>query len=126
MSGYYKIGSYTPETEEHEAVIERGPTEQGYVFKDEEAYYESSDDKVCYVPELSDEVYTKQSFLDIAGEQDLADELFDEVDWQYPETLFEEWWDTGEIDKCKSCGKMFFCFGAKKCYRCGADYKGDE
>ena len=125
MSEYYKIGSYTPETDEHEAIIERGPTDQGFVFKDEEAY-ETDKTKVCYVPELSDEAYTGKDFLDIAGEQDLADELFDQVDWQHPETLFDEWWNMGEIDKCKSCGKMFFCYNAKKCYRCGADYEEGE
>ncbi len=125
MSEYYKIGSYTPETDEHEAIIERGSTEQGYVFKDEEAY-ENDKDKVCYVPELSDEAYTGKDFLDIAGEQDLADELFDQVDWQHPETLWEEWWNYGELDKCQKCKKTFWCYGVDKCPHCGAAYKEGE
>lgn len=122
---YYKIGSYTPKTDEHEAIIERGPTEQGFVFKDEEAY-ETDKKRICYVPELSDEGYTGDDFLRIAGEQDLADELFDSVDWQHPESLWEEWWTYGELDNCQNCGKPFFCYGADKCYRCGAEYKKEE
>ena len=35
---YLKIGSYTPETEDQEAVIDRGYYRQGWIFKDEEAF----------------------------------------------------------------------------------------
>lgn len=59
---YLKIGSYTPETDEAEAVIDREYYRQGFIFKDEEAFL-NFPDKVCYVPELSDEGYTRQSFL---------------------------------------------------------------
>ena len=49
---YLKIGSYTPETEDQEAVIDRGYYRQGWIFKDEEAF-RLYPERVCYVPELS-------------------------------------------------------------------------
>ena len=58
---YLKIGSYTPETDETEAIIERDYFQQGWIVKDEEAFLKFPD-KVCYVPELSDEGYTRQDF----------------------------------------------------------------
>lgn len=58
---YLKVGGYTPETEDTEAVIDRDYYRQGWIFKDEEAFLHYPD-KVCYVPELSDEGYTRQVF----------------------------------------------------------------
>ena len=46
---YLKIGSYTPETDETEAIIERDYFQQGWIVKDEEAFLHYPD-KVCYVP----------------------------------------------------------------------------
>ena len=84
---YLKIGSYTPETEEQEAVIDREYYRQGWIFKDEEAFHHYPE-RVCYVPELSDEGYTRQDFLDMCnGQEDVAALLFESVDWQSPETL---------------------------------------
>ena len=48
---YLKVGGYTPETEDTEAVIDRDYYRQGWIFKDEEAFLHYPD-KVCYVPEL--------------------------------------------------------------------------
>ena len=42
--------------------------------------------------------YTKQDFLNIcAGNEDIAFDLFQSVDWQSPETLFNEWLDDEEF-----------------------------
>lgn len=82
---YIKIGSYDKITNK----IEREATAQGYVFKDEEAYIKGCG--VCYIPELSDEKYTREDFLRIAnGNIDIANMLFEMVDWQSPETLYDE------------------------------------
>lgn len=117
---YLKIGSYTPETDEAEAVTCREYYRQGFIFKDEEAFLKFPD-KVCYVPELSDEGYTRQNFLDMCnGQVDVATMIFETVDWQSPETLLNEMYDTYEIDFCPVCQKIYFMMGEQKpCPICG-------
>lgn len=108
---YLKIGSYTPETEDQEAVIDRGYYRQGWIFKDEEAF-RLHPEQVCYVPELSDEGYTRQDFLAMCnGQEELAEFLFEMVDWQSPETLKSELLATYEIDFCPVCKKYYFMQG---------------
>lgn len=108
---YLKIGSYTPETEDQEAVIDRGYYRQGWIFKDEEAF-RLYPERVCYVPELSDEGYTRQDFLAMCnGQEELAEFLFEMVDWQSPETLKSELLATYEIDFCPVCKKYYFMQG---------------
>ena len=82
--------------------IEREATEQGFVFKDYNAF--NNKRGVCYIPELSDETYTYNDFLELAcGRKSLAFYIFDTVDWQSPESfvmerdLVEEWECTKEI-----------------------------
>lgn len=90
MEKYLKVGSYAPPTEEKEAVIDRENYQQGYIFKDEEAFL-LHPEQVCYVPELSDNAYTKQNFLDMCnGQEKFAEECFYAVDWQHPETWIDE------------------------------------
>ena len=108
---YLKIGSYTPGTEDQEAVIDRGYYRQGWIFKDEEAFLHHPE-QVCYVPELSDEGYTQQDFLAMCnGQEELAEFLFEMVDWQSPETLKSELLATYEIDFCPVCKKYYFMQG---------------
>ena len=67
--------------------LEREYFRQGMVFKDFEAYYNRTNDP-CYVPELSDAVYTADSFLDMSnGQKEMADEFFEACDRQHPESL---------------------------------------
>lgn len=82
-----KIGSI--EDNDGEYIIHREFYRQGMIFKDEEAY-KFHKDQPCYSPELSDSVYTGNDFLELCNcQQDLADELFEGVDWQHPESLKE-------------------------------------
>lgn len=93
--------------------------EQGYIYKNPNAYH---NDKaaVCYVPELSDLLYTGQDFLDICnGQLDIADQVFDSVDWQHPESYLDEQ-DEDELRKCK-CGKWYWCYGLDRCPYCGVE-----
>ena len=122
---YLKIGSYTPETEDQEAVIDRGYYRQGWIFKDEEAF-RLHPEQVCYVPELSDEGYTRQDFLAMCnGQEDVAALLFESVDWQSPETLLNEMYDTYELEFCPVCQKNYFMAGEQiPCPICG--YRPDE
>ena len=129
---YYTIGSYTPEKGDADAVIERGATEQGYVFKDERAFVKYKR-KVCYIPELHDGGYTRQDFLDMCGGNEVvAAELFDMVDWQSPETLLEEWFQHGENEKCEKCGYVFNIYRYENqppvvaCPKCGTALETEE
>jgi len=123
---YEVIGKYIPAADGRPEIIEREYKGQGYIFKDNEAYYTSLD-KVCYIAELSDEKYTHQSFLDIAaGDEGLAETLFDMVDWQMPESLLSDFEDSGEVDYCESCGKVFRCYEKTKCPHCEAPYEREE
>ena len=100
----YAIGSI--EYREGKPVIHRESTEQGEVYKNEQNYYFHSEEP-CYVPEMSDDIYTGNDFMELAeGNQDIADLLFDMVDWQSPETLMCDLMSTNEIIRCENCGKL--------------------
>ena len=80
-----KVGNYNPKTGE----IEREGYRQGYIFKDEDAFLNRPDD-VCYIAELSDETYTKNDILSICkGNEEIASEVFYNIDWQSPEMEME-------------------------------------
>ena len=75
-----------------------GTHNNGYIFKDFEAY-ERGLDEICYVPEYCSvnennetlDFYTHRDFLELCGgQEEIASMLFEMVDWQYPETLIEE------------------------------------
>jgi len=69
---------------------------QGYIYKDIDAF-ENKSNETCYVPELTDTQYNYNDFLRIAkGNHNVATALFEECDWQHPETLMDEWEDSFE------------------------------
>lgn len=126
--GYLIVGKYTPGNEEDNIpeIIEREHYSQGMIFKDEEAY-KKHPDRVCYVPELSDSTYTRQEFLNLCdGNEEMADELFDNCDWQHPESLIEDWVVNGEWEKCEHCGALFDCQMHDSCTNCGNPVLSDE
>ena len=85
---------------------------QGYGYKPRIDLEKVSNDAIIYIPEFGyekripqlDSIYTKQDFVNLCKEynQNCADlfgegqkaleasALFDELDWQYPETLLDE------------------------------------
>lgn len=63
-----QIGKYTPASARCPAQIQREFYGQGYIVKDEPTFL-SQPDRVCYVPELSDTLYTRRDFLRICNEQ---------------------------------------------------------
>lgn len=97
---------------------------QGDVFKSRDAY-KNRPDAPCHVPELTDTVYTAEDFLRLCkGQKTFADQLFEEVDWQHPETLLEEQIQNGEWTECPNCGSFVDYdsgYADKKCSRCGAE-----
>ena len=104
---YLKVGTYVPETEENEAVIQREYYRQGWIFKDEAAFLFHAD-QVCYVPELSDEGYTRQDFMALCnGQEDFAAECFRAVDWQCPEMWVDEQYREDEWGYCPVCEMIY-------------------
>ena len=94
---------------------------QGYGYKDEREWDKIPEADVIYIPEYAyafngsgsricdpDDAFTKESFrdavrtelrqynIDIEGAdsiiEDMAEDLFCSVDWQYPSSLVEEGW----------------------------------
>ena len=104
---YLNVGTYVPETEDKEAVIQREYYRQGWIFKDEEAFL-SHAGQVCYVPELSDGGYTRQDFMALCnGQEDFAAECFRAVDWQCPETWVDEQYREDEWGYCPVCEMIY-------------------
>ena len=100
------IGKCTVDKDGKILSLERDYFRQGMVFKDYDAYYNRIDDP-CYVPELTDTVYTARNFLEMCnGQKDFADELFESVDWQHPESYMEECFVNEEWKQCDICGKI--------------------
>lgn len=122
--GFLLVGSYTPPNDDGEGeVIIREPYGQGVIFKSDEAFYDYvHPDRVCYIPELSDTKYTRNIILqECNGQVDLAEEVYEALDWQHVSSLLEEWIAGGELDTCQKCGNMFNCYRAVKCPYCGAE-----
>ena len=115
-----QIGKYSPASARCPAQIQREFYGQGYIVKDEPAFL-SQPDRVCYVPELSDTLYTRRDFLRICNEQpELAQICFDCVNWEHPETWVEEQFLFGEWAECPACGKWDDAESNKACLFCGA------
>lgn len=118
------IGSYTPPNEDGKGeIIDRDYYRQGWIFKDEDAFQNRPDD-VCYIPEFSDEKYTRNDILKLlAGGEELAEIMFEELDWQHPETLLEDWKINGEIAWCPHCKKYIQVYDEEieKCPVCGTE-----
>lgn len=115
-----RIGSCKVDSDGNLVELEREYFGQGWIFKDWEAFRERPDDP-CYVPELDDTLYSRNDFMKMCnGQEEIAEQLFYDVDWQSPSTLLDEWERDGEIDTCGSCEKLFMSYGVKKCPHCGA------
>lgn len=93
---------------------------QGWIFKNPYAF-KNEPKKPCYVPELSNTIYTGEDFLNMCNNQaDIAEIVFEAVDWQHPETYLDEQYATGEMTICDVCGKIFLSYKVEKCPYCGA------
>lgn len=47
------------------------------------------------------------------NQEEIAEALFYEVDWQSPCTLMNDWEIAGEIDTCGNCGKLFMAYNVE-------------
>lgn len=121
---YLKVGEYESETDDKEAVVYRRFYGQGNIYKNEDSY-RNRPNEVCYVPELTDEAYTANDFLDMCcGQKEFADELFEGCDWQHPESLQEDWIHNGEWAYCNKCRKFYDIQGedVENCPVCGTEF----
>jgi hypothetical protein len=118
---YEVIGELNLDRDGNILSIKRGASEQGYIYKNYNAYLNDKS-AVCYVAELSDCLYTGQDFLDMCnGQEEIADQVFEAVDWQSPETYLQEQYDE-ELYEC-DCGMLYWCYGFEKCPYCGIKKK---
>lgn len=113
-----QIGKYTPAHSGRKGLIQREFYGQGYIVKDEVAYF-AHPEQVCYVPELSDTAYTHNDLLALCDSQEsMARCCFDNVDWQCPETWIDEQFIMGEWVKCPACRRWVDTNAAKECPFC--------
>lgn len=99
--------------------VKPGGTDQGFVYKNPAAFNAKSDE-ICYIPELAFEDleadeegyyslddaryegagYTYQDILEICQDNErIAQSVFDFIDWQSPETAFDEGIREGEWEE---------------------------
>ncbi len=75
---------------------------QGYGYKQTDYEWDNGDYfSIIYIPEYGYDddgfvergnAYSKQDFIDVCcGNENIAHELFNQVDWQFPTTLYDEW-----------------------------------
>lgn len=89
--------------------ITKKETDQGFMFKDINAY-ENKTERICYVPEFDaiKTTYSYNDFIKIAeNNEDVANFLFETVNWQMPESVLEECLDNQTIYRCEKCGKIY-------------------
>lgn len=98
--------------------IEKGRTDQGLVYKNPLAFRQKNG--ICYVAELSEYEYTYEDFLNISnGNEDIANIIFETVDWQSPGTLYDEYIQNDEIYECAKCKKSYLSYEVDNCPFCG-------
>lgn len=108
MNNYIKIGNYVPRSESGQNIIEKEWSGQGYIFKDEEAFL-NYEDKVCYIPELSDTEYTRKDIVEICDQQyELAKQCFYGLSWESPDSWVLDTIGSGIWGECKKCCRYFF------------------
>ena len=79
-------------------VCELFPRNTEYAYATDKPFAECEPDEIVYVPEkgfddlpLDFTYYTKQDLLDLCnGCEELAEYIFESLEWQYPETYLEE------------------------------------
>lgn len=119
-----KVGECVVDREGLILTLRRQYYRQGWIFKDWEAFYYEPG-KPCYVPELSETVYTREDFLNLCkGQKDMAEDVFEAVDWQHPDVYLDEQYQSGKLAVCGFCGNIFRSGGADKCPYCGTERKG--
>lgn len=112
------IGTYIPGKDGAGHIIRRDWSGQGWIYKNPAAFYHMPSE-VCYIPELSDCIYTADDFIKLSlGQRELAEEMFLSVGWEHPETWLDEQFRMGELAVCPACGSIFQCYIGLTCPYC--------
>lgn len=118
----YAVGNVEP-LKELKIPINREPLEQGMGYKNEGAFYDKHDpNRICYLAELSDTIYSRNDFLKLADyNPKIAERIFSYCDWQAPETALEDLLGSQEIVECPKCKHLLFLGDDEdaKCSHCG-------
>lgn len=118
-----KVGECVVDPEGVVLTLRKEYYRQGWIFKDPYAFYYEPE-KPCYVPELSEKIYTREDFLKLCkGQEKIAEKVFEAVDWQQPETYLDEQFQEGEMEVCRCCGNIFISYDVDRCPYCGAERK---
>lgn len=111
------IGSIEYDENGEIKAINRGKSEQGYIYKNPNAF--AAKEGICYIPELNDSTYTYTDFLSLAeNDEKIATMIFESVDWQEPETYVDECFRENELNHCPKCGKIYMSYGKSLCDTC--------
>lgn len=107
-------------------VYHSGECNNSNYYKDDKSF--SSKKGVCYIPEsdfnedgLADSGYTFKDFLDLAkGDKELAEYLYESIEWQLPEVYLDQCIDIDEVYFCPECKKYSMIRGKipEKCPKC--------
>lgn len=103
-----KVGKYVQPHNGKPEIIEREWYEQGYFFKDEDAFL-NYEDKVCYISEFDDTKYTRKDILKVCDNQyELAKQCFYGLSWESPCTWILDAIYSGIWCECKECNHYFY------------------
>jgi len=88
-------------------------------------------DKPCYIPTNAtalSHIYTHVDLLRlVAGVGHLCDQLFDELDGQFPHVAVQHLLDSGKWVECPSCGRFQLASAApQSCFHCGTRIEATE
>ena len=93
-------------------------TGQGFIYKNPDNFRKKYG--VCYIPELSNTPYTYQDFLSLCGgNAGMAEYVFEQVDWQHPESLIDGNLADIGVMPCKICAYLYDTESYDYCPRCG-------
>lgn len=77
-------------------------------MRDNDAFYKDYH-SICYVPENAEsnkDQYSRSRLLALVhGDESLCTQLFETLEWQFPETLIDENVRDGLWGKCEACGR---------------------
>lgn len=97
--------------------VEKGQTNQGLVYKNPLAFRQKNG--ICYISELHDYGYTYEDILNESnGNEDIANIIFNHLDWQSPSTLYHEYVMEDEIFECTNCKQSYLSYEVDKCPFC--------
>ena len=94
-----------------DGIIKEGNSGEGFAYKSYVAF--DLKEGICYVPEyaednitvdstVEDGAYTYKNFLELAGgNEKVAQHIFDEVTWEFPETRLDQMTIYAKCDNCK-------------------------